>query len=170
MSDSSIKRGIGGWLILVAIGVTIAPFKTAIEAVLAFKPIFAEGTWASLTTAGSALYHPGWKILLSSEIINNTILVCAYGALAVLFYKKHWLFPRLFIALQVISLLGTFVDAWALSMIMPDEPIFDAETFKAVSRSVLSCFIWIPYMLVSKRVKATFVRSPELVSLVHENS
>jgi len=41
--------------------------------------------------------------------------------------------------------------------VFPSEPMFDPETIKEFARSLVACVIWVPYMLISKRVKATFV-------------
>jgi len=49
------------------------------------------------------------------------------------------------------------LDAFAIQLVLPDEPVFDTETTRELYRSIISGIIWIPYMLLSKRVKATFV-------------
>ena len=74
-----------------------------------------------------------------------------------LFYSKNRLFPKLYIALAAFYPVFLLADAWAVNFVMPDVPIFDEETIKQVSRSVIGAVIWIPYMLMSERVKHTFV-------------
>ena len=41
---------------------------------------------------------------------------------------------------------------------LPDEPFFYSETIKEIARGLITTIIWVPYMMVSKRVKATFVK------------
>ena len=40
---------------------------------------------------------------------------------------------------------------------MPEEEIFDPDTLNTLIRSIICGIVWVPYMLVSKRVKATFI-------------
>jgi len=41
-------------------------------------------------------------------------------------------------------------------LVFPDEPL-DSETIREMIQVIIVCSIWIPYMLVSKRVAATFI-------------
>jgi hypothetical protein len=73
---------------------------------------------------------------------------------------KHYLFPKVYISVVVASLAFIPLDAWFTTFVLPNEPMFDPETIKEFSRTLLSGLIWVPYMLVSKRVKTTFVERP----------
>ncbi|NQY75389.1 MAG: DUF2569 family protein [Candidatus Margulisbacteria bacterium] len=48
-------------------------------------------------------------------------------------------------------------DSWMVTFILPNEPIFDVDTIKELTRTVLAAIVWIPYLLISKRAKHTFV-------------
>jgi hypothetical protein len=54
------------------------------------------------------------------------------------------------------SLLFIIADAWLGSLVLPDEPTFDPDTAREVGRSLVVVLMWVPYLLVSKRVKNTF--------------
>ena len=98
-----------------------------------------------------------WGPMLIGEIVFNAIMVIACIYLIYLYFSKHYLFPKVFIALMVVSLVFIPLDAWLVTFILPDEPMFDPDTTKEFGRTVIASLIWIPYMLVSKRVRATFV-------------
>jgi hypothetical protein len=151
-------KGLGGWLILIGIGVVLAPFRLLAAVVPAFAPIFTEDYWDQLTTVDSPAYHPVWAPLIIGEIVVNSGLILVSFYLIYLYFSKHYMFPKLYIAVAVFSLAFIVADAWLATIVLPDEPMFDPDTFKEVARGLVGVVIWVPYMLVSRRVKATFVR------------
>ena len=157
MSNDNELKGLGGWLILVGIGVVIAPIRLLVTYVPLYKTIFEDGTWEALTTVGSEVYNPLWAPLLIGEIVYNSVMVVASIYLIYLFFSKHYLFPKLYIAIIAISLVFIPLDAWLVTKVLPSEPMFDPETTKEFMRTLISGLIWVPYMLISKRVKLTFV-------------
>ena len=149
--------GLGGWLTLVAIGMVLAPLRLSVMILVTFVPLFQNGTWATLTTPGSEQYHPLWAPLLVFEIVGNLGFVAVYAVMIFLFFRKSRRFPQVYIAAALINLCFLAFDAWLCSFVLPDEPILDPDTTKEIVRSLASTAIWVPYMLVSKRVKNTFV-------------
>lgn len=150
--------GIKGWLILVAIGVVVAPFRLITFMLSTYPDLFKTGTWQSLTSQFGDYYHPYWEPLLLSEMLFNTLITLASLYLIVLFFKKKAQFPKWYIGIAVFSLVFIVADAFAIRMIIPDAPIFDGETRLEIIRGVITVAIWVPYMLISERVRATFVR------------
>jgi len=55
IEDNRLK-GLGGWLILVGIGVVLSPIRLLGLIIQVYKPIFEDGTWEALTTVGSESY------------------------------------------------------------------------------------------------------------------
>jgi hypothetical protein len=74
-----------------------------------------------------------------------------------LFFKKKKYFPKWYVGLVVVTIIFIILDSLIIQSVLQTESAFDEEILKDLWRSVLSAFIWIPYMFVSKRVKATFV-------------
>lgn len=162
MTNSDEFKGLGGWLILVGIGVVFTPIRLVVGLVSLYMPIFADGTWEALTTAGSDAYHPFWAPLIIGEIAFNSIMVVISLYMVYLFFSKHYLFPKVFIAVVIISLVFIPLDSWMVESIFPGEGVFDPATTKEFVRTLVAGLIWVPYMLLSKRVKATFVEKMAL--------
>jgi hypothetical protein len=112
----------------------------------------------SLTTPGTEAYNPLWAPILFGEMAINGGLVLAWIFIAFLFFSKKKPFPKWYIGILLFTLTFILVDALVIKSVLPDEPIFDAETAKTFGRSLVVTLIWVPYMLVSRRVKATFVK------------
>ena len=88
----------------------------------------------------------------------NGALVLAWIYAAFLFFSKKKSFPKWFIGLAIFTLIFIVLDALAVKIVLPNEPVFDPETFKELARSLVACLLWVPYMRVSKRVQATFIK------------
>jgi hypothetical protein len=137
--------GIGGWLILPAIGLAISPF------------LFFHGVYSDLHLLTGAAYktsfasRPGLFDLVIFESINNSVLLLATIGLNVLFYGKKKAFP-LFMMLYLGGqfLLG-FTDQLMALQFNPH------SSWTQVVRGFIGAAIWIPYLLQSRRVEVTFV-------------
>jgi hypothetical protein len=150
-------RGLGGWLVLVGIGVVVGFLRMMATTASTFLPLFEEGVWQALTSPESETYHPLWAPIIVGEVVFNCGMVGATAWLAYLFFSKSYLFPRAFIALTVTSLIFIPFDAWVVTFVLPEEPMFDPVTAREFGRVFVGAIVWIPYMLVSRRVSATFV-------------
>lgn len=157
MEQERKLEGLRGWLILVAIGVIIAPIRLLSVELPMYNEILNDGTWELLTRVDSELYHPLWAPVLITEITFSFALLMASLYLVVLFFSKHYLFPRVFIAVTLAMLVFIPFDAWLVSQVVPEETFLNSQTVRDLLRTLVSATIWIPYMLVSKRVQATFV-------------
>jgi hypothetical protein len=160
VSDKQIEKnlqGLGGWLIIVGIGIVVGPFKNIITIVPIYERIFEGDVWNNLTTPGTSAYHPFWSTFISLEIILNAGLLIATVYLAYLFFTKRKQFPKFYIGLAVFTLVFIFIDALGSKVVFPNEPFFDPDFTKQLIQSLLVVVIWVPYMLRSKRVKATFI-------------
>jgi hypothetical protein len=148
-------RGIGGWLLLVALGLVAQPFRLVSTMAQTYAPLDAD-TWRQLTTPGMQAYHPMWGPLLTFEIAGNIVLVIGSVVLLFLFFAKKRIFPRAVVMFMVASLIFLAADELLGNMI-PDITS-DHKSITEIIRYALTAAIWIPYFLTSKRVKATFVR------------
>ncbi len=150
-------KGLGGWLILVGIGVVLGPIRSLLETVPLFYSLFADGTFSLLTDPDSNAYIPFIGAYIIGEVISNSIIILASLYLIYLFFSKHYLFPKFYIGVVVATLAVIFIDAWIGTLFFPNEPLMNEEVAREFIRTLVVAMIWIPYMLVSKRVKLTFV-------------
>ncbi|MGF1863647.1 DUF2569 domain-containing protein, partial [Photobacterium profundum] len=114
--------------------------------------------WEVLTTPGTEVYNSLWAPVLMGEVVINGGLVIAWLFMAFLFFSKKKVFPKWYISIMVFTLLFIFLDALAMNAVLPNEPVFDPETIQEFVRQLIATIIWVPYMLVSKRVQATFIK------------
>jgi len=149
--------GLGGWLILVGIGVVLSPIRLGAMFFTVLVPVFTDGTWEALTTPGAENYHPLWGPLLIFEILSNLVFLVGFSVLTILFFRKSKFFPKTYIALAFLTICFIVLDAWACTFVLTDQPMFDPETATELFRSLVAFAIWAPYMMISKRVKNTFV-------------
>ena len=75
-----------------------------------------------------------------------------------LYFSKKKVFPNWYIGIIVFSLAFVIIDTLVIHFAFPDAGAFSTDTIMNIARSMTAALIWIPYMLVSRRVKATFVK------------
>ena len=158
MEEEKQLSGLGGWLALVGLGILISPIRILILLVPTFIEVFSGDTWSILTTPGNDVYSPYWAPILLSEIAVNSAIIIAWIYIGYLFFKKKKSFPKWYIGIILFTFVYTIFDAFTIKLVLPSEPLFDPDTLKSLARLSVMAAIWIPYMLVSKRVKATFLK------------
>lgn len=149
---------IGGWLVLLAIGLVLTPIRFLVIMGKDFLPLFLSGGWSVLTTPGTAAYHPLWAPVLIFEFGGNAVLLGFSVLVAVCFFQKRRILPRLMIAFLLLNLLLVAADYFVADLLPPVASQKDAEAMKELARALIACVAWVPYFVVSKRVKGTFVR------------
>jgi len=156
MEAKKTYEGIGGWLILVAIALIRAPIAFCITLFRNVFPLLRHDAWVALTTKDSDAYHRLWAPVILSELVVNVIFLALALFALVLFFRRKQLFPKFMIGFLLANLIWQISLALVYRQIpaMAEESLFDAETIG----QIIGCLIWIPYFLVSKRVRATFTR------------
>ena len=151
-------EGLGGWLILVGIAIVLTPLMMLFGLSQTFPPLFNDGVWQALTTPGSEQYRPGFAALVVFEIAMNVAIIVVTIFSIALFFRKSMRVPRWYIGILLAGLASLIFDLIGVRMVLPDIPM-DVGTMRDLVRSAIACAIWIPYMLVSVRVKNTFVQA-----------
>lgn len=151
--------GIGGWLILPMLGLIATPVRIAIDFFQTFGPVFTADGWAYVSAPDR---HDWFMPFIVAECAINVVLFIFTLALLYLFFKKSHRVPELFITWLVVLFLVQIADLAGVAGLLGSSP--DATDIRELGRSLVSAIIWIPYFMVSKRVKNTFVhqrRSPD---------
>ncbi len=148
-------NGLGGWLILVGVGILIAPFKMLFEMAKTL-PSYGASTWASLTTTDGVSYHYLYAPTLLLELVTNIVFV-VFGILLIwlFFSRKRW-FPALFVLLTITHVAVIWGDA-LLARAIPAVESRGGE-WTSHLRDFLAGLLWVGYMFRSRRVQQTFVR------------
>ncbi|MBI5381988.1 MAG: DUF3857 domain-containing protein [Opitutae bacterium] len=148
--------GIGGWLILVAFGVTVRPLVLASELWQTAQLIGNWPGWVTMTDAESVSYVPGFCWLVLAEGFFGG-LYCTWAAGMVLqFYRRKASFPITFVAMMTsFALWGIAHVIWMHSLNMA-ETGETGKTYAEATKLVVGVLIWVPYMQLSQRVRRTF--------------
>jgi hypothetical protein len=139
-------EGIGGWLILVAIGLAIGPLRSIHGIYTTLHVLYGSQFQSSFSI------HPGLAGLILFEAVTDTIFLATFVALNVLFYRRKRIFPILMITYLAVQATLMLIDHLVALHFYPYISAYN------VLSSMLAAAIWIPYYIQSERVKATFVR------------
>lgn len=151
---SEPPRGIGGWLILLVIWLVIVPIQNSYLLLTQYWPIFKDGTWEKLTTPGSDAYHYLAGPMIMYGIIGGLVISILAIATLVLLFRKSKKTAVFAIAFLGIGSVVVALDYFIGRLIAVDE---QPDPTNLVFAIVVAA-IWIPYLIFSSRVKATFVR------------
>lgn len=154
-------EGIGGWLVLVAIGLVITP-------ILLMQILWRDFHFLRIPTRLLiGMRVPGLPTLLALEFFNNAVMLAGLAFLVVLFFREKRQFPRLYelwlgyaVVARVTELTLSFRLGAESSWEGAAKVVADLHSKLGISvlQSVVAAIVWIGYFEVSKRAKATFIR------------
>jgi hypothetical protein len=150
--------GIGGWLLLPALGLIASPLLMAFGFYRDLLPALMPDVWNSLTDPRSAAYNSLWGPLIVYEVLINVALFVFTVWLLWQFFSKSQRAPKLFV-IWLAAIAGTQIIDYLLSSQIPmvADKAVDAADVKGLVRSIVNAAIWIPYFIRSERVKNTFI-------------
>ena len=147
--------GLAGWLILVALGMIATPWALIRANADLYPSVLNVETWRLLTDPGNPAYHPFWAPALLFGLFFNTLYLVLVCLLLALFFKRRAAWRTLFIAYLLIGIAGLATDYLLTRQIPAAASVAPASAADLV-RSVISAAIWIPYAMISLRVRSTF--------------
>lgn len=140
-------QGLGGWMILPTIVTMLSPVQIILSLLYEFLTMTASGLW---TRAPQAL-----KNFLAGEIAFSILMALGWIYCVGLLFKKSRRFPAFFIGMFLATFAFNGVDALISALVFGAK--LTSADLKGVIGSAVGCLIWIPYMIVSRRVGNTFV-------------
>lgn len=158
--QSPLDQGIGGWLILVGIGICLGPFLQSYYLYQDLAGVFDP------TLSMTIQMIPPLKVDLIIAFVSDILLFALICLLPFLFFTKKRLFTKVYIFALVYALLlpvSSACLAYVVGQVYVGNPFVFSEMLEGIDkkefiRSAVKCCIWIPYMCCSSRVKQTFVR------------
>jgi hypothetical protein len=148
-------NGIGGWLILLAIGHALLPLRFVKTGFALFSTTMNTSAWRALTDPIEPSYHAWWAPTLLFELFFNIAMFLFAALLVALFFTKRAAWPRAYVLFLIINLMGAILDTILVDRI-PSAAESVLTSLLGIVPIALGAIIWIPYVLFSKRVKATF--------------
>ncbi|WP_419886560.1 DUF2569 domain-containing protein [Paenibacillus sp. B-A-8] len=150
--------GLGGWLILVQIGL----YGTIIIQIMQFfqnsSMMFDTEVWTALTSSESEFYHPLWGTTVVFEIVFTLALLLFSIYILVHFYRRKSILPRLLIIFYVVVPVVGIIDYVLLLQIPLVRELETGRSLRNVIRPVMTSAIWIAYFMKSERVHNTFIK------------
>lgn len=142
---SGLYDKVGGWLVLPALATYTTPF------------FMAYATFDNFRYFSSSLPTAAQQILVGLGLSFAALTIGWFYA-CVLLSRLDPLFPNTFIWLSIVLIIVNFAGIAIVFAYAGSAPT--VEDNRDLIRSIVQSAIWVPYMLVSKRVKATFYGIP----------
>ena len=157
---------IGGWLILMALGLCFTPLQ--ICRTLVENKYFDRLFWTGLNGNANEIFV---KTLWVVELAFNLFLFVFSILILYLFFNKRYNFPKVLATFMVLYLVFAGGE-WLLCMQFKD--VFDKEAIDKLGidfvSQVIRSVIWVPYLFMSERVKHTFVTTLPLRETTYTDS
>ncbi|MBP1964194.1 DUF2569 domain-containing protein [Paenibacillus aceris] len=153
IEEKAKPYGFGGWLYFVALGFLLT-FGTSLYYLIdSILPIYQDGLI-------SQMYDENWKysFAIIFETVINIIYVVFPMFLGYLVFKKKKLLKYMVINFYIINFavnIGYYFITNSIEEMATHD--FMGEQGRNIVKSLVTCLIWIPYFINSKRVKNTYI-------------
>ena len=140
--------GFGGWLILVVIGQTLAPFATVIQEL------------TSLPDYRELMQLPNGPVVVYGEVAFAVALLAIQIMAVTAMYRRSRNYPQIYLC-QWIAIILVFIGDLVLvseALHIPVSRIMEGMNIGRAIGHILYSGLWVVYMFSSVRVRNTFTR------------
>lgn len=163
-APANAPEGITGWMLPPALSTIVTPLMIA-YALYVSRNYFDAGVLANLGSGQDPVVAHWGKIGLFGGILLGYAVVVFSGFMSYLLFTKRRGFPPGFIAMLWLASLWSMVTLASFAALGLGKQT--KLTDPRVIRDLLSATIWTAYILRSKRVRATFVRTRSTADTRH---
>ncbi|MBC9910855.1 DUF3857 domain-containing protein [Chitinophaga varians] len=146
---------IGGWLSLLAIGLVFSPMYELMF--LCKADVFNYEIWSTVSARRDMGNISLVQLYLVGEMIIRVFLLCYSVLLAVLFFNRRDTFPFALATYYFATTLYLFVFNKINSHYFGESTQGNLLDTNSILWPLLRMALWVPYLLVSPRAKATFI-------------
>ncbi|WP_343744649.1 DUF3857 domain-containing protein [Chitinophaga sp.] len=146
---------IGGWLSLLAIGLVFSPMYELMF--LCKADVFNYEIWATVSARRDLGNISVVQLYLIGEVIIRVFLLCYSVLLAVLFFNRRDTFPFALATYYFASTLYLFVFNRLNAHYFGESTPGGLWDQNSIIWPLLRMALWVPYLLISPRAKATFI-------------
>jgi hypothetical protein len=145
-AEPGAPAGFAGWMVFPVLGVTVSPFLLAYSITKWFENL---GTAAQFDATAKSSQ---WMLLVQFGVLSATMVVSLVAVWQL--FKRARTFPYTFIALQSLAAAIEMIDLASLHAMGLASGTYEGNK---IAFRIFVAALWITYMLVSQRVRATFV-------------
>ena len=167
MEKKNELQGWGGLLVLIGIGVCLNPIRSFLQILEYYSSFFKNDMWQILTSYQGDFLVKGIEYLVIFEVIFQVLLFLVQVWMVYLFFSKNYLFPKVYIGMTVSVIVFGIGDLFITKSIFESSDLWHDAYFTSFTSSIIfsiiTACIWIPYMLLSVRVKQTFIKRKQTI-------
>ncbi|RWR03407.1 hypothetical protein ED28_00010 [[Pantoea] beijingensis] len=136
----------GGWLWLPLTGLAFMNGTLVVSIVRAVQVLF----------QANGILDNKIKALIYYDVIMMLILLGVGIYIAGMFFRRKRTLPKFYIFFLILMIVFEISDVWMANYFL--KMTVNADDIKRIGQRMFHAAIWIPYFLVSLRVKKTFIR------------
>jgi transglutaminase-like putative cysteine protease len=155
--NSTPPLTIGGWLVLPLLGLLFTPL-IIIYRLFSDDSYFNQTVWNKVTMPGGEGYHQLFAPILIFEVISYALIFVFCILLLFMMLNNKRSFPKYIITFYILNVVILIISVAGANHITNELNLGAASQGYEVFKSFIQGAIWIPYFLISERVKETFTK------------